>query len=363
MGSKNLAMRWVWLLAAGAMGCGVSEAQLESADEDATSFIADELRTNSDPNRVVVYSNNLENMIFDWKDLVHVMAESELRPDIFLVQQVTNRSELERLMGFMKQRMGVKYEGLVAQNRPNDHRFDGQLTPRPTVTTGVVFRSSRFELRGHDSWMPFGTGFKNQNQSCDQRSNHSGYETLRVKLHDKVAKKDIVVVSLRHWTWEPCSTKNVMEIVNGNEGGPNAHPGLGAGVDLHVVGGDFNDRVHDGDGAYKCWYRQMNRSVPEGSCPNDTNLGFTDPLYGACDGERSCVRTRGDVDSLFVRRADGVAARTDHFDVVSFDQAERASRAATGGDGPSNVKSRDGYNDVADRYSGHEARRSYVYYR
>lgn len=341
--------------------CG-SEADLDLA---APNVDVEELRTNSDPNRIVVYSNNIENMIFDWKDLVHEMEEAPLRPDIFLVQQLTSRAEMEQLIAFMERRLGVNYEGVVAQNVPDDHRFGGEVLPRPRVTTGVIYRARRFDLVTKDTWHPFGKGFAGQQHSCDERTNHSGYETLRVKLHDKRANEDVVAVSLRHWTWHACSAKNTKEIVEGHNvggDGPNAHPGLGSGAALHIVGGDFNDRIFDADGSYSCWYRRMNGELGgTDGCSGDFN--FTDPLFDHCNGDKSCVRDRAGIDSLFVRRGDGGRARTDHFDVISFDQAHRASVRATGGDAISNTRKHDGYRDVAGRYSGHQARRAYVYYR
>lgn len=322
-----------------------------------------ELRTNRDPNRLVVYSNNIENMIFDWKDLVHEMEVHPLRPDIFLVQQVSDRDELDRLIAFMSRRLGVDYDGIVAQNEPTHHRFGGQVLPRPRVTTGVIFRSSRFDVVNHHDWMPFGRGFKNGPKTCSERSNNSGYETLRVRLRDRLANEDVVVMSLRHWTWHACSSKNLAELVAGNDTeGPNRHPRLGSASALHIVGGDFNDRIFSRTGGYACWYRQMNRSVPAGNCKN-VDYGFTDPLYAECNGSSECMRRRAGIDSLFVRRSDGRPARTSNFDIISYEQAHRASVRSTGGDAPSNLRNRDGYNDVAGRYSGHQARRAYVYYR
>ncbi|HEY0880804.1 MAG TPA: hypothetical protein VGD87_04695 [Archangium sp.] len=344
------------------VSCGVSEAQLSDPDDIELSTVEGELRTNKNADRVVVYSNNIENMIFDWKDLVHDMAEHELRPDIFLVQQISGRPGLDRLMGFMKNRLGVDYDGKVAQNQPTDTRFSGEVRPRPLVSTGIIWRSARFELVSSDTWHTFGTGFKNQVQRCDERSGHSGYETLRVKLFDKLAKKHVVVISLRHWTWEPCSTQNLLELVNGKDSGPNAHPALGGGADLAIVGGDFNDHPVDGSGNYKCWYRQMVRGIGPGQCANGVSFDFTDPLFEACEGERACVNRREGIDSLFARHADGTPVKTAQFDVISFDQAHRSSVQSTGGDGLSNLESRDGYRDVADRYSGHEARRAYFFY-
>jgi hypothetical protein len=343
--------------------CG-SEADLD-LDVTAAASDIEALRSNSDPNRIVVYSNNIENMIFDWKDLVHEMEQAPLRPDIFLVQQLTSKDEMNQLLAFMKARLGVDYDGVVAQNVPDDHRFGGEVMPRPRVTTGVIFRSKRFDLVSKDTWQPFGKGFAGQRHSCDERTDHSGYETLRVKLHDRRANEDVIAVSLRHWTWHACSAKNTHEIVEGHNAGgdgPNAHAGLVGGA-LHIVGGDFNDRIFDGDGAYSCWYRRMNGALGAGDCAIDDDFGFTDPLFASCGGDKQCVKNGAGIDSLFVRRGDGRHAHTDHFDIISYEQAHRASVQATGGDGPSNTKARDGYRDVAGRYSGHQARRAYVYYR
>ena len=340
-----------------ACGEGLAEGELS-----AVSSAEAELRTNRDPDRLVVWSNNVENMIYDWKDLVHAMEEAELRPDVFLVQQVTDRAELERLTDFMRRRLGVDYTGVVADAHPDDHRFQGQVIPRPTVTTGIVFRTARFELVSKDTWSPWGKGFRAGNPRCDERSENSGYQTLRAKLWDKVARKHVVAVSLRHWTFHPCSSKNVRELVAGFDGGRNDHAGLGGGADLHLVGGDFNDRIFDGDGSVSCWYRQMNRDLGEARCDRDEDYGFTDPLFAACDGDRACLRQRGGIDMLFARRPDGRRVRTSHFDVVSFDEAHRASVRATGGDGPSNLRDRDGYRDQGRNYSQHRARRAYVHY-
>jgi hypothetical protein len=55
--------------------------------------------------------------------------------------------------------------------------------------------------------------------------------------------------------------------------------------------------------------------------------------------------------------------RTKRFDVVSWGDAEAASVAATGGDGPSNTRARPGDDDVGGRSSGHRARRAWISYR
>ena len=354
------------VLVVAASGC-LTELEGEQDDGAFVSPDAAEaaLRVNDDPDWLVVWTNNVENMLYDWKDLVHEMEVDERAPDLFLVQQLSGQDELDRLVRFMERRLGVDYTGVVAQQNPTHDRFGAQVLPRPKVTTGIVFRTARFEARTKDSWFPFGTGFDGERQRCDVRTNNSGYETLRLRLHDTLADKDVVAVSLRHWTWHPCSTKNLQDIVDGNEVGDvrHHHAGFGTKAALHIVGGDFNDRVSTDSGALRCWYRMMNREVPAGACQNSRDLGFTDPLWSACEGDADCVKQRGGIDWLFARRSDGEPVRTKHFDVVSWADAEAASVAATGGDSPSNTRARQGYDDVDDRYSGHRARRAWISYR
>ncbi|MBM4282350.1 MAG: hypothetical protein FJ137_16890 [Deltaproteobacteria bacterium] len=169
-------------------------------------------------------------------------------------------------------------------------------------------------------------------------------------------------VSLRHWTWHPCSAKNLQEIVGGHEGGVNDHAGLGSRAALHIIASDFNDRLDDGDGHYRCWYRMMNRDVPAGRCADTRDLGFTDPLYEDCRGDARCVMNRSRIDYIFSRRSDGRPVRTERFDVVSWGEAHEASVAAGGTDRPSNTVRRQGFADVGDRYSGHRARSAWLYY-
>jgi hypothetical protein len=344
-----------------ACGGGDLQAFYDDPDEVLVSSTEAELRSNQSAEKLVVYSVNIENMLFDWKDLVHEMAEHELRPDVVMVQQMTNRNEMDRMVGFMQRRLGVGYTGIVAQANPDDHRFHGEITPRPKVTTGIIFRTSRFDLTGRESWMPWGHGFPGGRYTCDERSNNSGYESLKAKLFDRIAQKHLTLVSLRHWTWHSCSSKNALEIVNGQGGsGPNEHSPLNGA--LQVVAGDFNEDIFEADGSYKCWYRQLNRGLPEGMCERDVNLGFSDPAFQECHGDKGCMRNSNGIDWIFARRGDGLAARTDHYLEVSYDRAHHASVSSTGGDGQSNFRAADGYNDQGHDYSQHRARRAWIYY-
>lgn len=310
---------------------------------------------------VLVYSLNIENMIFDWKDFVHVMKRDARNVDVFLVQQMTNKKRLDELAAFMTARLGEKYEGIVAQNTPTDTRFQGEVTPRPPVTTGVIWRSARFKYVSHETWFPFGDRDGAGGHTCDTRTNHSGYETIRVRLEDTLAKKQVVAASLRHWTWMDCSLKNMLEMVDGKVGGASAHAPM-PNVPLQIVGGDFNGPAFDAAGDYKCWYRVMVAGLGGEACAGHPNLGYADPVYDKCLGDKKCVDANSGIDFIFARGLDGKPVKTSGFDIISYDQGDNADIAETGSDRLSNTVAADGFNDVNSNYSEHRGRRALFFY-
>ena len=67
---------------------------------------------NQDPTFLQVYGNNVENLETpseyckgDWKDLVHFMKLQKYAPDLFLVQQVSGRAQLNELTEFMSRNL------------------------------------------------------------------------------------------------------------------------------------------------------------------------------------------------------------------------------------------------------------------
>jgi hypothetical protein len=249
---------------------------------------------------------------------------------------------------------------VIAQRDPTDTRFAGEVTPRPKSTTAILFRTGRFELVRVDKWFPFGVGFNPDRYSCGSRTDNSGYQTLRVKLWDKVAKKHVVAVSLRHWTWYDCSEKNMKEIFDGQADGENAHPGLGS-AELQIVGGDYNGPALK-DGEYRCWYRMTNHRLGGEACSGHANLGFADPLYESCNGDKRCFDNGPKIDFIFGRNGNGTPARTSHFKVIGYDEADRANIATAGADKLSNTVADQGFRDVNSNYSQHHAIRSYFFY-
>ena len=316
----------------------------------------------TDPNAksILVYSNNIENMLFDWKDLVHVMARDARIVDVFLVQQITNKKRVDELADFMTKRLGEKYAGIVAQNQPTHQRFAADVVPKPTVTTGVIWRTARFDELGHESWFPWGDKVGGSH-TCGSRTNNSGYETIRVRLFDKWAQKKVAVASLRHWTWQDCSEKNMIEMIDGQPSGANAHPPM-PDFALQIVGGDFNGKAFDASGDFRCWYRVTVADLGGQACSGHENLGFADALYDQCNGAPKCVDADSGIDFVFGRKQGGKPADTKGFDVISYAAGDAADVAETGSDKLSNHESTHGFKDVTGNYSQHRARRAVFFY-
>jgi hypothetical protein len=204
----------------------------DASDTEASGTDEAAISSNADARKVLVYSNNVENMLFDWKDLLSYMKTQASRPDIFLVQQMTDRAHLDEMTKAMTNVLGASYSGRVAQDHPTNLRQGTEVNPRPTVTTGIIFRSARFTVLSEEVWFPFGgpnatTGAPD----CTVRHASSSYQTIKLRLHDKVAARNLTVVSLRHPTGTPCAAENIADIDSQ----------LPANEDLSIVGGDFND--------------------------------------------------------------------------------------------------------------------------
>jgi hypothetical protein len=303
------------------------------------------LRSNSDPSKVLVYSNNVENMIFDWKDLIHYMAAQPERPDIFLVQQAVNPERLEEMLSYMQSTLGVAYGGRLAQSDPTDHRSNSDVIPKPPSTTAIIFRKARFDVLAVERWQPWGTGSEKLGTAdCSVRQDNSGYEVLKLRLHDARAGKNLDVVSLRLPTASDCAEKNVPDLVS--------H----LSAPLQIIGGDFNERGVNDNGAYECWYKAAVAGLP--ACSGETNFRFADPMRDFCT-TATCVQKQYGIDYIFGRRSDGAPVKTSGFSRVSKDEA---SAADPGADNRSNTIATSGFNDVSTDYSTHPAHYAYFSY-
>ena len=329
-----------------AAGCAAdaSDAEASATDEAA-------LSTNSDARKVLVYSNNVENMIFDWKDLLYYMRTRPSRPDIFLVQQMTSRARLDEMTKAMTSVLGVAYAGRVAQDNPTNLRQSTEVSPRPTVTTGIIFRAARFDVLSEETWFPLGASDPATGATdCSVRHASSAYQTIKLRLRDKVANRNLTVVSLRHPTGSPCPAANIADI--------EAH--LHAQEDLSLVGGDFNDNPTGTKVNGTCWYRSMVGRMT--ACAGSPDLRFADPLYDDCAGNMTCVQSRQGIDFIFGRNGAATPARTSDYQRATFAEGNAANIKVTGTDGLSNTVAADRFDDVSSDYSQHTARSAFFWY-
>jgi hypothetical protein len=304
-----------------------------------------DLKSNSDPSRILVYSNNVENMIFDWKDLIHYMASRPERPDIFLVQQAVNAERLDEMLSVMQSTLGVAYGGRIAQASPTHTRLNDDVTPKPASTTAIIFRKARFDVLAVERWQPWGVGSETAGTAdCSVRQDNSGYEVLKLRLRDVIAEKNLDVVSLRLWTANDCAEKNVPDIV-GHLSAP-----------LQIVGGDFNETGAKADGGYACWYKSAVAGLP--ACDGDTKFRFADPMRDFCT-TAACVQNQYGIDYIFGRRGDGSPVGTSGFSRVGKAEADAAD---PGEDNRSNTAASSGFNDVTSEYSTHPAHHAYFSY-
>jgi hypothetical protein len=274
-------------LAAAAMAIAVGGTYVAQAD------------VNTSPDHLVVYDNNIENMVpadcYDMEfDLLieYVKAQPE-SPDIFTVQQISHTAQLNALTKRLSDELPGSYAGEIAIGEPGSMGYTspcGKL--KNQQTNAVIYRSDRLTLEDTTRWRSDapadpkpGTG------SCQNleptESSQDRVHNIAVRLNDTIAKKDVSVASF-HWptgTWhgEKCAAENMNEAMD-------AFDRLG-GV-LQIFAGDANTTT----GSQDWWQNAMDN-------------GFRDPIAEKCGG-RVCppeynTTTNHRIDFLLAKGASG----------------------------------------------------------
>jgi hypothetical protein len=308
---------------------------------------AGERAVNNDPGFVQVFDNNVENLPTadlkcpgDWQDLVHYMKRAPLKPDIFIVQQIRGKQQLDDYVGRLSQVVGERYAGVIADGSPKAMNSPCGA-PKDHQTNAVIYRKARFTDLGLGSrtWV----AQSQRNGKC-ANSPQARTQAVKVKLHDKVANKDLTVASV-HWATAssggpPCSVANSAETAK-------EMTQDGYGGNLMIFGGDMNFSDVDG-GKFRPWYRDLNGDL-------GGKHGFRDAGFAGCDGAKGCLAdnwTIGSgrrIDFLFARKDSGLP-RVTGFHTITFDEGDAADQAATG-------------SDRADRnYSDHRAVMARIHY-
>jgi hypothetical protein len=308
---------------------------------------------NDDPAYIQVYVNNVENLKIaseecagDWTDLIYYMKTIKPSPDLFFVQQISNKAQLDTLVDRMTDEMPGIFEGVIADADPwNQGSPCG--SEKAKQTNAVIYRAGRFDKVGDKHvWQ----SWAHKGGEC-VRNNQARTRNVMIKLHDKIADRDISVASL-HWSTfqgdgpDPaCAKKNVIEADE------KLHK-RGYGGALVIFGGDFNEPDRQDDGDLRPWYAEVNGDA-------DGPLNYRDPVYRACaddGGLQACLDDNWTIggerriDMLFAKDGDGCRARTRRAHTITFNEAEDAAQEVTG-DADENLN-----------YSDHRGVRAEVYY-
>ncbi|HUS65050.1 MAG TPA: hypothetical protein VMZ28_10930 [Kofleriaceae bacterium] len=292
------------------------------ADEEWAEDVA-----NGSPEYLVVYNNNVENMLpascdeGDWNKLMDYVVEQSQSPDIFTTQQISNTAQLDALTARMTAELPGTYAGVIAIASPGSMGYTsrcGKLKNRQT--NAVIYRTDRFTLEATARWRSDAPAdWEDGSGGCrnldDTPTSQDRVENVAVRLHDDVAGEDVTVASI-HWptnTWHgpDCADENMREAANAVEN---------LGGTLEIVAGDANTTK----GTQGWWNDAM-----EG--------GFRDPIAETCPSS-GCPDSTS---TLNRRRIDFMLVKGGH----GFSGARTISEESTGG-----------------KYSGHRALRASVYY-
>lgn len=284
---------------------------------------------NRSPGYLVVYNNNVENMLpvscdpQDRTDINRLFAYIKAQPkspDVFTVQQVSDTKQLNALTKRMTDQLPGTYAGVIALTTTGSMGYTsacGRL--KNHQTNAVVYRTDRFSYEASVRWRSDapenwskGTGPCRNLQNTP--TSQDRVENVAVRLHDRVAKQDVTVASI-HWptsTWHgpDCADENLREASAAVDG---------LGGTLKIVAGDANTTK-----GTRGWW-------------NDARAdGFRDPIAETCGS--TCPSSTSTLGS---RRIDFLLVKSGH----GFSGAKTITEKMTGG-----------------TYSDHRALTAYVKY-
>lgn len=289
----------------------------DAADDAELDVASSAITANSSPSYLVVYSNNMENWADgtcdgdgDWNKLFAYIKTQAQSPDIFFVQQISNQAQLDKLVKKMSDELPGVYASKIAVEDPYPWMYcasNSESAPhscstnscsykKRQQTNAVIYRSDRFTLEDTRRWR----ADRYQDGGCSN-SNQLRVENVGVRLHDKIANKDVSAASF-HWPTdtsdgEPCAAENDREAV--------AQMAT-LGGSLKILGGDANQTK----GTHGWW-------------DDARSAGFRDPIFETCpaSGCAPSTSTAGShrIDYLLVKGSHG------------FTGAKTINESSTGG--------------------------------
>lgn len=235
-------------------------------------------QVNDDPGGLMVYDFNIHKMEDDWPAWIQYVQDGDLpKPDILLVQDMPSlagrlefQEELERIWG-------------------------GKWIGRGHATgwhVAVIWRDERFTGGKTRTWWGFGDPNRDDDSPrCVDRPDGSsrdvnnGAPAVQVRLYDEVGEHYVSAVSFKS---SPRSTTNCPWF-NARKVDRKLHNKHWSGGML-LMGTDANERDLDPETReWRCWYAGVSSGVDQPGCDGGVNLGYADPIYDLCGGERECL--------------------------------------------------------------------------
>ncbi|HMR06958.1 MAG TPA: hypothetical protein PKA88_14335 [Polyangiaceae bacterium] len=305
---------------------------------------------NASPDFLQVYVNNVENLETpadqckgDWKDLYYYM-KLQPSPDLFLVQQISGKAQLDLLVKYMTDNLPGVFEGIIAEASPK--KMNSPCGPaKDYQTNAIIYRPARLKPMGNKATWQVQSFYSG---SC-KTNFQSRTITVMQKFRDTIANRDVSVASM-HWATfqgtgaDPaCAEHNVAQLSKKLES-------AGFGGDLMIWGGDANESDRNSSNGYKDWYRAANGDL-------GGKLGFRDAIFAHCEATSGPIKAclddnktgKARIDYLFAKRGDGCLPMITRPHTISFEEADQAAQKFAGGDSAYN-------------YSDHRAIRAAVHY-
>ena len=236
---RRMIRRALAVLATATIGLTVGGAQLAQAGS-----------TNSAKSYLVVYNNNIENLAGcdgNYDRFVNYLKKQSKSPDIFTVQQISNRAQLDKFTKRLSDALPGEYRGVIAVNNPGSMGYkSGCEVKKNQQTNAVIYRTGRFALEKAITWRSdapqnpkAGTG------PCrdlyPRESSQDRVMNVGVRLRDRVTGDRVSVASI-HW---PTNSRKGKPTWNGHKCAAENMQQANAAVDklggtLKIVAGDTN---------------------------------------------------------------------------------------------------------------------------
>lgn len=209
-------------------------------------------KPNNDSRFLQVYVNNIENLETskercrgNWKNLIDKMRAAKVKPDLFLVQQLSGKKQLRRLTERMNNLLGERYTGIYYRKRKKQTSPCGKA--KAYQVNAIVWRENRLSppsLPRRFGWQSDSFQKRRKGKSHCRNSGQTRAHNLGVVLRDTRNPFVSVAAASFHWPTKragghPCARENARE----------AAQQLGAQrTTLSILGGDSNITTNNPSG-------------------------------------------------------------------------------------------------------------------